>query len=143
LESLSLAPIEEAFMSEGLNMVTLLGNLGADPELTQTSGGPRLKMRLATTEVYFDKEKQRQERTEWHTVKVFGRRAEGLAKILSKGDRLFLQGRIETSSYEKNGEKRSNVEIIANDFRLLGGPRHPRDPLPREAPTMSAGELPF
>src|SRR5262245_27440828 len=72
-------------MSEGLNMVTLFGNLGADPELTHTQGGPLLKRRLATTEVYYDKEKKKQERTEWHRVKVWGRRAEGLSKILTKG----------------------------------------------------------
>src|SRR5215813_8869547 len=80
-------------MSEGLNLVTLFGNLGADPELMHTAGGPLLKMRLATTEVYFDKEKKRQERTEWHTVKMWGRRAEGLSKILGKGSRIFAKGR--------------------------------------------------
>jgi single-strand DNA-binding protein len=114
---------------EGLNMVTLVGNLGADPELTHTSGGPLLKMRLATTEVYFDKDKERQERTEWHRVKIFGRRAEGLAKILGKGHRLFVKGRIETSSYEKDGQKRWSTDIISNDILILSGGR------PRERPS--------
>jgi single-strand DNA-binding protein len=102
-------------------MVMLLGNLGADPELTQTAGGPLLRMRLATTEVYFDKEKKRQERTEWHTVKTWGKRAEGLSKILSKGTRVCVKGRLETSSYDKEGHKHYRTDIVANDIFLHGG----------------------
>lgn len=140
-------------MSEGLNMVTLLGNLGADPELTQTSGGPRLMMRLATTEVYFDKENNKKERTEWHSVKTWGRRAEGLAKILTKGDRILVTGRIESSSYEKDGQKRYRTEIVATDVILNGrggGPRAPAGPgtlsfapPPSQAAHVERADLPF
>jgi|SRR6185369_3557309 len=111
-------------MAEGLNEVNLLGNLGADPELRVTSGGQAiLKLRLATTESYLDRENTRQERTEWHSVTLWGKRAEGLSKILNKGDRIFVKGGLRTSSYEKDGEKRYRTEINANQVLLCGGKR--------------------
>ena len=111
-------------MAEGLNRVLLLGNLGADPELRVTPGGQAvLKLRLATTESYLDRSNTRQERTEWHRITIWGKRGEALAKILTKGDRLFIEGRIQTSSYEKNGEKRYSTDIIANNVILAGGGR--------------------
>src|SRR5580692_5730095 len=111
-------------MAEGLNRVMLLGNLGADPELRVTPGGQAvLKLRLATNESYMDRNNVRQERTEWHRVTVWGRRAEALGKILQKGDSLFVEGRLQTSSYEKNGEKRYSTEIVANNVVLPGGSR--------------------
>jgi single-strand DNA-binding protein len=111
-------------MAEGLNRVMLLGNLGADPELRVTPGGQAvLKLRLATNESYVDRNNVRQERTEWHRVTVWGRRAEALGKILQKGDLLFIEGRLQTSSYEKNGEKRYSTEVIANNLVLPGSGR--------------------
>lgn len=108
---------------EGLNQVMLLGNLGADPELRMTSGGQAvLKLRMATSETYLDRGKKRQERTEWHSVVVWGKRAEGLAKILGKGSRLLVNGRIQTQSFEdRDGQKRWRTEIVANDVLLQGG----------------------
>ena len=104
-------------MAEGLNRVMLLGNLGADPELRVTPGGQAvLKLRLATNESYLDKNQVRQERVEWHRVTVWGRRAEGLAKFLRKGFKLFVEGRLQTSSYEKNGEKRYSTDIVATNI---------------------------
>src|SRR5438067_1690582 len=104
-------------MAEGLNRVLLLGNLGADPELKVTQGGQAvLKLRLATTESYLDKSNTRQERTEWHSITVWGRRGEALAKILSKGRSIFVEGSLRTSSYEKDGEKRYRTEVIANNI---------------------------
>ena len=109
-------------MAEGLNRVMLLGNLGADPELRVTPGGQAvLKLRLATNETYLDRNNVRQERTEWHRVTIWGRRAEALGKILQKGDLLFVEGRLQTSSYEKNGEKRYSTEVVANNVVLPGG----------------------
>jgi single-strand DNA-binding protein len=106
---------------DGLNRVLLLGNLGADPELRMTGGGQAvLKLRLATTESYLDKSKERQERTEWHNVVVWGKRAEGLSKIVRKGDRLFIEGGLRTSSYEKDGEKRYRTEVVASNVILSG-----------------------
>src|SRR5512147_2950150 len=120
-------------MAEGLNRVMLLGNLGADPELRNTSGGQAvLRLRLATTESYLDRNRVRQERTEWHSVVVWGRRAEALSRILSKGSRLFVEGGIRTSSYDdKDGNKRYRTEIIANNI-ILGGSGGPGG-APRQA----------
>lgn len=110
-------------MAEGLNKAILIGNLGADPELRMTSGGQAvLKMRLATSESYLDRNRQRQERTEWHSVVVWGKRAEGLGKFLAKGHRLYVEGRIQTSSYEdRDGNKRHKTEISALNVIPLGG----------------------
>jgi len=114
-------------MAEGLNRVMLLGNLGADPELRVTPGGQAvLKLRLATNETYLDRNNVRQERTEWHRVTVWGRRAEALGKFLQKGHLLFVEGRLQTSSYEKNGEKRYSTEIVATNIVLAGGGRGAR-----------------
>ena len=111
-------------MAEGLNKVMLLGNLGADPELKVTQGGQAvLKLRLATTESYVDKNQTRQERTEWHSVTVWGRRGEALAKFLTKGASIFVEGSLRTSSYEVNGEKRYRTEVIANNILLPRGGR--------------------
>ncbi|MCL2777332.1 MAG: single-stranded DNA-binding protein [Polyangiaceae bacterium] len=109
----------------------LLGNLGADPELRTVGGGHRvLKLSLATTVSFFDKNKQqRQERTEWHTVKVWGKRGEALSPILNKGARVLILGRIESYNYEtKDGQKRSATEIIAEDVWLAGSSRAPSPP---------------
>ena len=120
-------------MAEGLNRVMLLGNLGADPELRVTPGGQAvLKLRLATNESYLDRNNVRQERTEWHRVTVWGRRAEALGKILQKGDSLFVEGRLQTSSYEKNGEKRYSTEVVANNIVLPGRGRGEGAGAPRE-----------
>ena len=109
-------------MAEGLNKVMLLGNLGADPELRVSAGGdPILKLRLATTENYLDRNNARQERTEWHQVTMFGKRGEALSRFLKKGERVFVEGRIQTSSYEKDGEKRYRTEVVATNVILNGG----------------------
>jgi single-strand DNA-binding protein len=81
-----------------------------------------LKLRLATTESYFDRNKQRQERTEWHSVTVWGKRAEALAKFLTKGSRVFIEGGLRTSSYDdKEGNKRYKMEVTATNIILCGG----------------------
>lgn len=100
----------------------LLGNLGADPELRVTSGGQSvLKLRLATSETYLDKNRVRQERTEWHSVVVWGKRAEALGKFLTKGSRLFIEGGLRTSSYDdKEGNKKYRTEIVASNIILSG-----------------------
>jgi single-strand DNA-binding protein len=104
-------------MSEGLNRVELMGNLGADPELRATPGGQSVcKLRIATTRTYLDRQNIRQESTEWHRVVVWGPRGEALARMLSKGDRIRLDGELRTSTYEKNGEKRYSTDIHA--FRV-------------------------
>src|SRR5579864_4919117 len=141
-------------MAEGLNRVMLLGNLGADPELRVTPGGQAvLKLRLATNENYLDRNNVRQERTEWHRITIWGRRAEALGKILQKGDMLFVEGRLQTSSYEKNGEKRYSTEVVAINVVLPGsgggrgegeGPREgARSGGPSRAPSRETSDAPF
>ncbi len=130
---------------DGLNRVTLLGNLGADPELRITGGGQAvLNLRLATTESYLDKNKARQERTEWHSAIVWGKRAEGLAKILRKGDRIYLEGGLRTSSYDdREGVKRYKTEIVVSNVILngkpVGGSRPAATSEPDQDPSNMAG----
>ena len=137
-------------MAEGLNRVMLLGNLGADPELRATGSGQSvLKLRLATTESYLDRNRVRQERTDWHSVVVWGKRAEALARILGKGSKLFVEGSLRTSSYEdREGNKRYRTEVVATNLILAGGSRGagasggaPRreGPPSEQGPTESAG----
>ena len=114
-----------------------------------TSGGQAvLKLRLATSETYLDRNKVRQERTEWHSVVVWGKRAEALSKFLTKGSRIFVEGGLRTSSYDdKEGHKRYRTEIVANNIILSGGGGGRGGPRSQEAgeggggpePTPSAG----
>jgi len=86
------------------------------------SGQGVCELRLATSESWNDKNGQRQERTEWHRVVVWGKRAEVCSKYLAKGRQVFVEGRIQTRSYDdKEGQKRYITEIIANDVQFLGG----------------------
>lgn len=111
-------------MSEGLNRAMLIGNLGADPEVRHTPSGQAVcSLRLATSESYVDRDKQRQTRTEWHRVTVWGPRGEALGRLLRKGETIYVEGRIETRSWEKDGEKRYSTEVVATDVKLLGGKR--------------------
>ncbi len=132
-------------MSEGLNRVQLLGNLTAEPELRFTQGGQGvLNMRLATNESYLDKDKVRRERTDYHTVVVWGKRGESLAKILTKGSSIFVEGSLRTSSYNnREGQKVYKTEIVANNVILTGGRPvgrgAPRDEQPAQEPPADDG----
>lgn len=111
-------------MAEGLNRVLLIGNLGQDPELRYTQGGQAvLNLRIATNETYLNRDGERQDRTEWHSVIVWGKRGEALSKILSKGRQIFVEGRLQTRSWEdkQGGAKRYATEVVANEIILLGG----------------------
>ena len=116
-------------MAEGLNRVMLIGNLGADPELRYTQGNqPVLSMRLATTESFNNRAGERQERTEWHAVTLWGKRAEALSKFLAKGERIFVEGRIQYRQWEdRDGNKRWSTDIVASNVILLGGRGGRRD----------------
>lgn len=120
-------------MAEGLNRATLLGNLGQDPELKYTQGGSAvLKLRIATTESYLQNN-ERKERTDWHSVVMWGKRAEALNKILAKGQRVYIEGRIETRSWEdQSGGKRYATEINATNVILCGSPNGERREQRRE-----------
>ena len=110
-------------MAGGVNKVILVGNLGADPDMRYTPSGQGVcELRVATSESWNDKNGQRQERTEWHRIVVWGKRAEVCSKYLAKGRQVFVEGRIQTRTYDdKDGNKRYITEIIANDVQFLGG----------------------
>jgi single-strand DNA-binding protein len=112
-------------MAEGLNRVTLIGNLGADPELKYTQNGQAvLRLRLATTESYMNRAGERQQRTDWHTCIVWGKRGEALNNILSKGRSICVEGRIQYRQWDdKDGNKRTSTEIVAQNIVLLGSGR--------------------
>lgn len=130
---------------QGLNKCILLGNLGADPELRMTQGGQAvLNLRLATTETYLDRDKKKQERTEWHSVTIWGKRGEALGKILHKGDRLLIEGRLHYETYDdRDGNKRYRTSIVATEVLLQGskngGKREPDRDRDREPVGEPAG----
>jgi single-strand DNA-binding protein len=105
----------------GVNKVILVGNLGADPEMRYTAGGTAVcKFRLATTERYKDRQGNMQERTDWHRVTAWGKLAEICGQYLAKGKQVYIEGRLEYGSYEKDGVKHYTTDIIANTMQMLG-----------------------
>lgn len=112
-------------MAEGLNRATLIGNLGTDPELKYTQSGQAvLRLRLATSESYVNRAGERQQRTEWHTVIIWGKRAEALNNILSKGRSICVEGRIQYRDWDdKDGNKRTSTEIVASNVVLISSGR--------------------
>ena len=105
----------------GVNKVILLGNLGADPEIRYTPGGMAVvNFRLATSETRANKEGQKETKTEWHRVVAFGKLAEVCGEYLSKGKQVYIEGKIQTRSWEKDGEKKYTTEILANQMQMLG-----------------------
>ncbi len=105
-----------------LNKVMLIGNLGADPEVRYTAGGTAVaNLRIATTEVWNDKNGERQERTEWHRIVVWGRQAEHCGEYLRKGRSVYVEGRIQTRDWEdRDGNKRYTTEVKADSVLFLG-----------------------
>lgn len=111
-----------------LNMVCLIGNLGRDAELRYTPGGAAVAtINLATTDTWNDKSGQRQERTEWHRVVLWGKTAEALSQYLTKGKQVYVNGKLQTRSWDdKDGNKRHTTEVRADKVVLLGGGGEPR-----------------
>ena len=108
-----------------VNKVILVGNLGKDPDVRFTASGRAVcKFPVATSERWTDQQGQKQERTEWHNVVVWGKQAETCGQYLAKGRQVFVEGSIHTRSYDdKDGNKRYITEIVARDVRFLGGGR--------------------
>ena len=106
-----------------VNKVILVGNLGRDAELRYTPGGAAVAtINMATTEVWNDKAGQRQEKTEWHRVVLWGKPAESLAEYLTKGKQIYVEGRLQTRQWDdKDGNKRYTTEIRGDKIVLLGG----------------------
>ena len=105
-----------------VNKVILVGRLGQDPELRYTPSGTAVcNLSLATSEFYQDRNGERQERTEWHRIVVWGKIGESCSKFLKKGRQVYLEGRLQTRSWEdKTGQKRYTTEINANNVQFLG-----------------------
>jgi single-strand DNA-binding protein len=111
-------------MARGVNKVILVGHLGADPETrAMPSGMTVANLRLATTENWKDKQSgEQQERTEWHSVALFGRLGEIAAEYLRKGSQVYIEGRLRTRKWQdKEGRDRYTTEIIGSDMQMLGG----------------------
>ena len=106
-----------------VNKVILVGNLGRDPEVRSLpSGQPIASFSVATSRRFKDRDGQRQEQTEWHNIVCFGKQAEIAAQYLTKGKQIFVEGRIQTRSWDdKNtGEKKYKTEIVCENFQMLG-----------------------
>jgi single-strand DNA-binding protein len=110
-------------MARGVNKVILIGNLGADPETRYTPSGTAItSIRIATSESWKDKQTgEQQERTEWHRIDFFGRLAEIAGEYLKKGRQVYVEGRIRTDEYEKDGVKRYSTKVVADEMQMLGG----------------------
>lgn len=105
-----------------VNKVILIGHLGKDPEVRHLEGGVAVaRFPLATSESYKDKNGEKHETTEWHNVVMWRGLAEVAEKYLKKGASVFIEGKIKTSTYEKDGEKRYSTEIVADQMTMLGG----------------------
>jgi len=143
-----------------VNKVILIGHLGADPELKYTpSNRAVVNMRIATTDVFKDKAGQRQERTEWHRITVWGDQGENAAKYLKKGSAVYVEGRLQTRSYQKDGQTHYATDVVSDRVVYLasGHGNGDRDetrgqgqgqplaspPIENEGPLPSDDDIPF
>ena len=108
----------------GLNKATLIGHLGRNPEIRYSQQGSAVvNFSVATSEQWTDRNGDRQERTEWHRIVVFGKAGEICEKYLQKGSQVYLEGRLQTRNYEKDGQTHYITEIVVASFLFLGGNR--------------------
>tara|TARA_R110002096_G_scaffold157474_3_gene322375 strand:+ start:550 stop:936 length:387 start_codon:yes stop_codon:yes gene_type:complete len=127
-----------------VNKVQLLGNIGKDPEVRETKAGNIANMVMATSERYTDKSGQKQEKTEWHNLVVFGKLADVVAKYVKKGDKLYVEGSITTRKWEdKEGNTRYNTDIKVRDLTMLGGGEKKAQPVAAGIDEDDDSGLPF
>ncbi len=129
----------------GINKAMIIGYLGRDPELRNTSGGnPVCRLNVGTTRTYTNKStNEKVSESEWHRVTVWGKQAENCAKFLKKGSQAYIEGRLRTSSYEdKEGIKRYSTEIVADTVQFLGG-KGDKDAAQEGDPGGADDEIPF
>jgi single-strand DNA-binding protein len=126
----------------GVNKVIIVGRLGTDPELKTVGSGQQVaRLSVATSENWVDREGQKQERTEWHRIVVWGKLAEICGRHLAKGRQVYLEGRLQTRSWEdQQGQKKYATEIIANNIQFLGAPGEQRDNSNSQATTTKGGD---
>lgn len=124
-----------------VNKVIILGNLGRDPETRYTTGGDAVtNLNIATSEQWKDKSGEKQERTEWHRVVLFGRQAEIASEYLKKGRSVYIEGRLQTRKYtDKDGVEKYSTEIVADRMQLIGGAREGGGEADFGAPPASGG----
>ena len=119
-----------------VNKVILVGNLGRDPELRSTPSGQSLaKFSVATTRRWRDRDGNRQEQTEWHNIVCWGRQAEIAGQYLTKGKQVYIEGRLQTDSWEdrETGKKMYRTEIVCDNFQMLGSRGDSMSGPPRDA----------
>ncbi len=108
-------------MSRGINKVILVGFLGNDPDVRYSQNGNAITtISVATNESWTDKNGEKQERTEWHRVKFFGKLAEIAGEYLQKGGQVYVEGKLQTTKYEKDGQDHYATDIIAHELQMLG-----------------------
>ena len=127
-------------MARGVNKVILVGTLGKDPEVRYSQGGTTItSVSVATNESWKDKNGEKQERTEWHRVKFFGKLAEIAGEYLKKGGQVYIEGSLRTEKYtDKQGVEKYSTDIIANEMQMLGG--RPEGDRSERAPRESGGD---
>ena len=103
-----------------VNKVILIGNVGKDPEVRQAGNSKVANFSLATSENYKDKQGNKQTKTEWHNITIWGNLASVVERFVKKGDKILLEGKVVTRSYEKNGEKRYATDIVCSQMTMLG-----------------------
>ena len=136
-------------MANGVNKAIVIGHLGADPELRHTPGGASVcNFSIATNESWTDKSGEKQERTEWHRIVVWGRMADACAKHLSKGRPVYVEGRLQTRKWDdKEGVTRYLTEIVAQHVQFLGsggnGSRRDDDAPPPSDDFVDDSDIPF
>ena len=134
----------------GINKVILVGRLGTDPEMKNTSTGQKVtRINIATSESWVNREGERQEKTEWHRIVVWGKLAETCAQHLSKGRQVYIEGRLQTRSWEtENGDKRFSTEVVASQVIFLGSAQQQKNKeetsyQPEESFNTKEEDLPF
>lgn len=104
-----------------VNKVILVGNVGRDPEIRALESGTKYaRFSLATNEVYLDKQGQRQTQTEWHRIVVWGKQADTIEQYVRAGKTLYIEGRLRTSSYDKDGVKHYTTDVVCDSFKFIG-----------------------
>lgn len=127
-------------MAKGLNCVHLIGNSGGDPEVRYSQGGTAMAtMTIATSESWKDKATgEQQERTEWHRVKFFGRLAEIVGEYVKKGRQVYIQGKLRTDKYDKDGVVTYSTYILGDEMQMLGP--NPEGTASNRAPSSGGGQ---
>lgn len=137
-------------MAKGLNKVMLIGILGRDPETRQAGSSSVCQFSVATSESYKNQQGEKVEKTEWHTIVAWGRLGEICQQYLRKGSKVYLEGKLQTRTWEKDGQKHYTTEINVSDMQMLGDPKgqqtqttvQDKQPYGQPAPAQT-DDLPF